>query len=375
MTDALMEFSGLVTGVELLEAVSAEWQKLAERVGASPFAYPAWIAAWFSAFGNGSLQIFTARRDGELTGVLPLIRSGGLLLAPANAQTPLFESLGMTHADHQALLDAALRSSRRGVLLRAIEAGGPLSTAATGVGERGDCLHRKLDHRVSSRIGPLNRGEFEATLSKSRRRNNRRRLRGLEKEGELGWRSIEGPVGDAAFADFLRLEASPWKVSGGTAITQSSRLVRFYRETMDRAAAGGQLHLRFLTLDDRAIGVQLAMDDARRRWGMKIGFDPELSRYAPGVLQQLDEAITALDEGLIFELGFGEETLKREIRTDTWGLESVGVFPRSTAGMLAATVTSTRTRIYRRAARSPRLRTARDRVRALRGLSQSPVGE
>jgi CelD/BcsL family acetyltransferase involved in cellulose biosynthesis len=343
------------------------WDALATRLGASPFARPAWIEPWWDAFGTGAAKLALSRRDGELTGVMPLMRNGsGRLRACANAHTPRFEALGVADEDLDALLLAALAESGRGIVLTRVDIEGPLAAAAARLAIRGDCIVRHFDQMVGSRIGPgLGWEEFEAALPSSRKRANRRRLRGLEKIGEVGWQTFSD-YDEEAFGHFLRLEASPWKVDRGTAIRQSRVLVDFYREAWRRGGAAGILRLRFLTLDSEPVGVQLVMEDPVRRWAMKVGFDPELSRYSPGVLQLLDETEAALEAGRSLELGTGDEPLKEEFRTGTWTSGSLAIFHRSISGYTAATATATGRRAYERARGSRGLRQARDRVRNFR---------
>src|SRR4051794_188009 len=65
-------------------ALAPEWEELAERIGAAPFLWPGWVAAWLRAWG-GRPRIVALREDGELKAVLPMIRSFGLLANPANS--------------------------------------------------------------------------------------------------------------------------------------------------------------------------------------------------------------------------------------------------------------------------------------------------
>ncbi|MEA2466028.1 MAG: hypothetical protein QOJ57_154, partial [Thermoleophilaceae bacterium] len=81
------------TAVESHPAVvelAAEWDALADRLGASPFMRPGWIEAWVEAFPAPGFKILAVRRGSELAGVLPLVRGRGNVLAgPANSHTPL----------------------------------------------------------------------------------------------------------------------------------------------------------------------------------------------------------------------------------------------------------------------------------------------
>src|ERR687892_751567 len=80
-----------VLTADSLDAIADEWDALAMRVGATPFARPGWMRAWWTAFGRGDLCILTYRRGGQLRAVLPLARRRGLLHSCSNIHSPLFD--------------------------------------------------------------------------------------------------------------------------------------------------------------------------------------------------------------------------------------------------------------------------------------------
>src|SRR5215203_4723506 len=86
------------------ESLVAEWERLARSVEASPFLWPGWIGAWWSAFGAGQLQILTVREHGHVTGVLPLRKLRGALLSTTNPHTPLFGLLATTDTVRERLV-------------------------------------------------------------------------------------------------------------------------------------------------------------------------------------------------------------------------------------------------------------------------------
>ena len=99
------------------DALAHEWERLAERVDASPFLRPGWILSWLQAFGAGQPQVLTARRDGELVGVLPMELKRGRLRSPANWHSPVFGPVVADEAARQLLLDGLFGGSRPSVEL------------------------------------------------------------------------------------------------------------------------------------------------------------------------------------------------------------------------------------------------------------------
>ena len=373
------EDSGVeVLGQDSFEALAPEWESLALRTGASPFSRPGWVRSWWSGFGRGELRVFTCRRDSELTGVLPMARQGARLRSCSNAHTPLFDGVATAEEDFAIMLRAALREGSRGIVLDRLEASGGLSTAARRMSEEGDCSLLGLDSLTSSRIEPtLSWEEFEQGLSKSRRRNARRRLKKLAEMEALDFDAIvDSDAIGLSFEDFLRLEGSAWKVGRGTAIRQSLETRGFYEKMIRWAAEAGILWLHFFCVGDRRVAVHLAIEDGDRRWGLKVGFDAEFSPFAPGLIIQLEEIRSLLKAGRAFELGTGEEPLKRELRNGSWAMESVGLFPRSPRGIIFHAATAARMGAYRQARESSLLQRGRDAVRRRRADgSQIAVGE
>src|SRR5919106_421068 len=159
MTDAGFPRGGdeaQVATTASFEGLADEWDDLALRTGAPPFARPGWIRAWWPAFGKGELCILTSRRDGELSAVLPLGRHRGALRSCSNVHSPLFDGVCADNESLQELLATALRETRRQEL--------------------------------------------------------RRRRRRLAEQGEINFEVLDG-TGDleACLEEFFRLEASGWK--------------------------------------------------------------------------------------------------------------------------------------------------------------------
>ena len=145
-----------------LDPLSREWDELADRVNASPWLRPGWIGAWERAFGRGSLEVLTLRRDGRLVGVLPLQLRFGALRSTSNVHTPAFSMLvedqeaaqelarslfarggrQVTLAFH--LADDPARVFSKAELLRAVWGYGSCGSTRT-VDSHASRLRRKLD--------------------------------------------------------------------------------------------------------------------------------------------------------------------------------------------------------------------------------------
>ena len=56
--------------MEIDPRLAEEWDSLADRVGAPPWARPGWVEAWWNAFGSGESSLTTSS-GGGIAGVLP----------------------------------------------------------------------------------------------------------------------------------------------------------------------------------------------------------------------------------------------------------------------------------------------------------------
>lgn len=289
-------------------AVAGEWQSLAERTGASPFAWPGWISAWADAFGGGELELFQRRRNGELTGVLPLVRRGGSLRTPANYHSPLFEPVAADAATVQDLISEAAAGSA--VLdLDFLDPDGDAAAAMVhGPGADG----RRV--QVESRSGaPVIRmlgsaEEYFATLSKNLRSSIRRSRRRAQEAGDLEFTMHRAAGSDSeAWAEFLRLEGSGWKSEEGTAISSQPSLLDFYARVLEWATQHDLLRLAMTSVAGRPIAGSLTLERDGRVTVLKTGFDPEWSKMSPGKLNQDDLVSWCHANGIeVLDLGTGE---------------------------------------------------------------------
>ena len=363
------EDSGVeVLGLDGFEALCDEWEDLALRTAATPFSRPAWIRAWWSAFGRGELCLLIRRLNGELTGVLPLSRKRGRLRGCSNVHSAVFDGVALADADFDAMLSTALRQAGAGLVLDQLDSEGRLAAAAARLAAGGGCRMLRLGSLVSSRVeATLSWEEFEQSLKSSRRSDVRRQRKRLGQIGTVSFaEAVDGAELEARFQDFLRLEGSAWKLRAGTAISQSAATSRFYEAVVAWAAASGILRLSTMWVGDRPVSTTLAIDGAERCFGLKTGYDDEFSRYSPGLIHHLEQIRSVLEAGWDLELGTGDEPLKRELRNTTWSVETLGLFPSSPRGTLARGAAAMRMRARAWGGESALARRLRDVLRRRR---------
>jgi CelD/BcsL family acetyltransferase involved in cellulose biosynthesis len=146
---------------------------------------------------------------------------------------------------------------------------------------------------------PATYDELLASKSGNFRSQLGRRRRGLEREGELVFRTTRGGERLAGDLDTLfRVEGAGWKSAGGTAILSDPRTQRLYRTFAEVAAERGWLRLHLLELDGRAIAADYSCVFAGGEFLLKTGFDEEWGRLSPGLVLRGEVLRQAIEEGL-----------------------------------------------------------------------------
>jgi len=121
----------------------------------------------------------------------------------------------------------------------------------------------------------------------------RRRLRRKERR----WRELGGvqhvalqPHDDVErwVDEFLRIEASGWKGSGGTALAHSERGCRYFRETAVSAFRLGRLLMLGIDFDGRPVARRCAFVAGEGSFAFKTAYDEEFGEFSPGAMLELD---------------------------------------------------------------------------------------
>ncbi len=287
----------------------APWWDERSGPASTPYLRSEWFDLWCSSFltAAGSLRVVSVERDGETVGVLPLMRTRRGWAALANSHTDVFDLVGDFDPDLHRAVDDWLRGRAVTRLYRldggsAIGSTIPTSTWLVDRDMRAPYIELGTDAETAT-----------ARLSRSLRRDAGRRERRLAELGEVVYLDNAVDHLPDAVDQCLKLEASGWKGSEGTAITSRPETEAFYRGLMDLAQSRGWLRLSTLLIAERTVAFQLDLDYAGRRFSMKGGFDEELSHLSPGKVLQLKSLQSAASRGLLsYEFGGEAEPWKLE---------------------------------------------------------------
>jgi CelD/BcsL family acetyltransferase involved in cellulose biosynthesis len=316
--------------------LAEEWDELADRAGAAPFARPGWICAWWRAFGKGTFEPVTLRHGGRLTGLIALARTHGRLESPTNWHTPAFSALAEDEATLAELVGRVFLQRPPSVRVGFIDPEDPFAASLREAARRTrySVLERTL---VRSPFLDIE-GDWEAyerSLSKNVRNDVGRRLRRLSEEGKVTFEVADGSERlDELLEEGFAIEAAGWKGKGRTAIASDGRTSGFYHEVARWAARRGTLRLGFLRLDRRPIAFLYDLEENGVHYYLKGGYDPDLGRFSPSKVLLHLMVRRAFEQGLKrYEFLGGDDSYKLQWARRTRDALQLEAFARTPRGL------------------------------------------
>lgn len=281
----------------------ADWDALAERASEpNPF-YESWylLPSLRSLDEAGEVTLLTFEYGGQLTGLVPVVRSRDYYGHPvphlANWVHPnIFlgqplVALGFEQDFWRALLGWCDGHWRLALFLHLahVPAQGRLNDALAAVlrAERRPAATVFEEERAMLRSPQGSDTYFAAALSNKKRKELRRQHRRLSEEGAVTFERLTDYSGITEWTDqFLELEARGWKGDGGSAMHSHAATRELFRFAIAGAAARGRLERLALRLDGKPIAMLANFLTAPAAYSYKTAFDEDYARFSPGVLLQ-----------------------------------------------------------------------------------------
>lgn len=386
-----MSSSGPITvqaeqgGVEVVERLASEWQKLCdEDVVGDPRYRPEWVAAYLSAFApTAKILVITARADGHLKAVLPLIwqRSffNGLpvkkLSTRVRMTTTRFDLVHSTGPESNVITAAVWRCLRDVRGWQMIELGdvhpeSPLSQVIVHVqSERYPTASIPMLPSPYVPIPPFDAAKpFRAEpRSQGQRTKLRKVLRSLETPpGRLQLSRIEKFDRDA-LERFYKLEASGWKGKEGSAILCVPESRQYHDQISEAASRLGYFSLYELYLDGQHVAGHLGFTYRGGYFAPKGAYDESYRQYDVGHINVHYIMKDCAQRGLqVFEFLGGNESWKMLWTSHVRKRQIVFIFRRNPFGHLLCAMDS---RI------KPAVKSLAARIRARRGSAEQAESE
>jgi CelD/BcsL family acetyltransferase involved in cellulose biosynthesis len=311
-----------------------EWRELAVR-RENPFALPEWHAAWLETHPAARPVVIAAwRENGELAGVIPLVRTAGdRWLGVAGAAHVDWFSPACDPADEPALAaaTAAVLDRLEGVwrIDRCLASDAWLGALRAAVGHHGRWVVQSRPEAEVLAVAPLSEHAGARGKTGSEIRRHRRRIE--SQTGATFRRSQTADEGRRDLDALLELHAARWGPDHFDAADRA-----FQHEFARRAAERGWLRLWVLEAQGRMAAATYGWRLGATSFGYLQAFDEAFAKYRPGMVIAEHAVEEAADEGCAeFNMLRGSEHYKHALGGEERTLASASVVRRHTVTSLA----------------------------------------
>ena len=292
---------------EPFESLAPEWAELHRSVPrAMPFSHPVWHEAWLRHCGGDALPVFLALRPpaeedrGPLAGVIPLDVGGGVprLLGDPDLSdhAGVLVATGEDAGAAAALVEWLMEDLAPGLEAWGLPAAGPLCPALLVAAARYGWTTDEQPEAVTPTVElPDTWHGYVAALPKKYRHELRRKLRNLERAGEVGFESVTaaGQVAGAVEGLLAMMRESREE----KAVFLTPEREAFFRDLATGLTAQGLARISTLTLDGRPAARIFALEGGGTTMLYNSGFDPALSSLAVGLLSKALLVRDAIERG------------------------------------------------------------------------------
>lgn len=330
-----------INDFETLARRKVEWRSLLHRTAGATFFHTFdWLEVFWPHYGaDRKLRALLASRDGKLVGILPLVvqrerRKVGpvrILTYPLNDWGSFYSPIGPEPGETLvAGLAHVFRTSRDWDLveLRWLMRGSPLAECSErALRQRGFQAYERQRDKTSLIHLPEKWDDYFTSLSKNFREKHRRNQRRLSAEGEVTYFSYR-PRGEAygesdprwdLYETCEQIAEKSWQGASQDGTTLSHDAVRpFLREVHAAAAKVGGLDMHLLYLSGRPLAFAYNYHWRGSVFGLRVGYDAELSKNGVGNHMTLHAVRHAIERGdKLYDMGPGslecKETFANEV--------------------------------------------------------------
>ncbi len=316
--EAALDDLPLITA-EPIETLRGEWAALHRTVpGATAFAYPAWHEAWLRHLGASVFPIFLAlRREEALIGVLPLTVKGreARVLGDPNLSdhAGLLVRAGDEQASMIALVEWLMEDLVRSFEAWGLPAGSPLHAALFAAADHYGWDATEEHEAVTPILElPAVWEAYLGSLAKKHRHELRRKIRNLERAGDVGFESATTAEEVRGVVDGLIEMMRESREDKRAFLTPP--IEAFFRDLASELSALGLTRISTLTLDGRAVARVLTIENDSRTMLYNSGFDPEFAALSAGLVSKVYVVREAIERGHgAVDFLRGDEEYKRHL--------------------------------------------------------------
>jgi hypothetical protein len=332
------------TTIEELRTLAPFWDRLRTYMDAPYGSYPWALSSAGTLTFDGRLFVPLVVEDRTPIAAALLVRPRNRLAAVRQLGVEWHGEPGdFNYRDDDALrrLCESLAARRVPLLLARVPAESPVVSALRDAyGRRGRVVTKEQPSCPYLDVLPTEEATI-AGLPSRLRSDLRRAARRAHQTGDSGFEHHSPgteqelrPLWDQA----LSVEAAGWKGRRQSALAANAPVSPFYKAYADRACSLGTLRILLLKIGGETASMMIAVEQAKRLWVLKIGYDERFSRCSPGMLILEEGLRYAARQGLHSYEFLGADASWTRRWTDL-ERQTVRVFacPYSFAGAAAAT--------------------------------------
>jgi O-antigen/teichoic acid export membrane protein/CelD/BcsL family acetyltransferase involved in cellulose biosynthesis len=331
----------ILTDIGEVEKIAIEWQQLADRKGQSLFGSYGWFALWWSSLGKRGgcchLHIVTARVNGRLTAVLPLVvRRSGLLRILEWAGYEVFDYgdvLAESPRDAQGVWQHIYAKGHYDVaLIKDVHAKAsalPVLTQTMQLREQRRNYFLTLDFASGE--------AWLAAQSRKLRGDTRRKTEKMQGKGPVTFHvHRNGDPVPAKIIDALYAQKAAWfDAREASGVFSRAEIKDFLCDLAQDAAQQGTLYLAWLSSGDAVVACHMGFVRSEVLYLYHTTYDAAYGAFSPGNILMIETIKWAIDARLR-ELDFmrGDEAYKQRFASGTRAL-SAFVSSRSIVGRVS----------------------------------------
>jgi len=293
---------------EPFETLAPEWAELHRSIpDALPFSHPVWHEAWLRHCGGDAFAVFLALRSpGEEEGEAPLL---GVIPLDVGGSEPRFlgdpdlsDHSGALVAPGQevgaaaALIEWLMEDLSPNFEAWGLPEGGRLRPALLAAAARYGWSATAEPEAVTPTVELPDTWEaYVAALPKKYRHELRRKLRNLERAGDVGFVAATAPEEVAEVVEGLLAMMRDSREDKAVFLTPERQA--FFRALATGLSGHGLARVATLTFDRRPAARIFALEGGGTTMVYNSGFDPSLSRLAVGLLSKALLVRDAIERG------------------------------------------------------------------------------
>jgi CelD/BcsL family acetyltransferase involved in cellulose biosynthesis len=277
------------TNIESFDSITSSWNELRHRLKwGSIFALPAWLKAWWEAFGGeNELYLRTLWQGERIIGFAPLLMNEETASFIGSADVCDYLDFAVAPAKERdffkVLLDDLREKGIKKLDLRPLRPDSTVLAQLVSIARNRGYEVTCRSEDVSLELDlPATWNEYLATLNAKQRHEVRRKLRRLWEAGSVEHHCVEVGTEVEDYLDtFLNLFSCS---KDEKARFMDPRMESFFRSLAKAMAEIGLLRLGVLQLDNTPAAMTMGFDYDDAHYLYNSGYDPQFSYLSVGLL-------------------------------------------------------------------------------------------